>query len=552
MSNRIQSIVSSYISLFFLLLLVTFLQKPVTSDVLEKNQNVDISVKDGDDLFVKAIEDSYSLLEKSNSRNVANDEYFHDEHCLLATSNISSKHGGHEKEQIILASTLNGALVAIGSKTGEILWRRNDESVVKSVYDIYNGKHVAPTFIPDPKDGSLYRIGGDPINPLKKLPFSVPELVAASPSRSSDGTLYAGNKFDKWYSIDRLTGLQTGGMSPDGCFNFDEDSMSIKNSQLCPNLNPSTSFLIGRTEYNMRLFNFRNSDRHWDVTFHEYTASKPEPDVANAYKFEHYADCSRGSLAALDKKSGEIKWEIEVGSPVVGLYLVEGDGVVNLPVTSVSKETLSNLIGHVKEPKRIYSGNINETEKILHQRLYIGEYEYGLYAMPSLVDLKSFESIAIQIDQSAYESKQNFDHAEQANSLVSMKSKYPFKNTSLFDMRCPESNPKTFDLKDINTCSELGHFDVPRMSNIGLLPLHSHSAQHSNLLEISYETDKGDPEGLHGDPVDIKSIVTSLIVVILMLINVTKARSVGVELLKNMNPIFLEKKKIIVKLQQIQ
>ena len=540
MSYRSQSIMSPNISILFLVLLVTCLHNPVTSNVLEKNQNVQISVKDEDVLSVIEAKDSKSLVEKSK-RNLVNDEFFLDKNCLLATSNISIKYEGHEEQQIILASTLNGALVAISSKTGDILWRRNEESVVNSVYEMYNGKHVTPTFIPDPKDGSLYKIGRDPINPLKKLPFSVPELVAASPSRSSDGTLYAGNKFDKWYSIDRFTGLQTGGMSPDGCFNFDEDSMSLQNSQLCPNPNPS-NFLIGRTEYNMRLFNFRHSDRHWDVTFHEYTASKPGPDVTNAYKLEHYADCSRGSLAALDKKSGEVKWEIEVGSPVVGLYLVEGDGVVTLPVTSVSKETLSNLIGHVSEPKRIYSGNINDTEKILHQRLYIGEYKYGLYAMPSLVDLKSFESIAIQIDQSAYENKQNSDHAEHTNSLVSMTSNYPFKNTSLFDQSCPESNPKTFDLKDVNTCSELGHFDVPRTSNIGLLPLHSHSVQHSNLLEISYENDKVDPEGLHEDPVDNKSIVISLIIVILMLMNVAKARSVGVELLKNIKHYILGEK----------
>ena len=49
-----------------------------------------------------------------------------------------------------------------------------------------------PTFLPDPKDGSLYILGGSGKDSLKKLPFTVPELVAASPCRSSEGILYTG------------------------------------------------------------------------------------------------------------------------------------------------------------------------------------------------------------------------------------------------------------------------------------------------------------------------------------------------------------------------
>ena len=44
------------------------------------------------------------------------------------------------------------------------------------------------------RDGSIYMIGADPNEPLKKLPFTIPELVAASPCKSSDGILYTGKK----------------------------------------------------------------------------------------------------------------------------------------------------------------------------------------------------------------------------------------------------------------------------------------------------------------------------------------------------------------------
>ena len=53
---------------------------------------------------------------------------------------------------------------------------------------------VLPAFLPDPRDGSIYMIGAGPNEPLKKLPFTIPELVAASPCKSSDGILYTGKK----------------------------------------------------------------------------------------------------------------------------------------------------------------------------------------------------------------------------------------------------------------------------------------------------------------------------------------------------------------------
>lgn len=45
------------------------------------------------------------------------------------------------------------------------------------------------TFIPNPQDGQLYILGD---GRLSKLPFTIPQLVKASPCRSSDGLLYAG------------------------------------------------------------------------------------------------------------------------------------------------------------------------------------------------------------------------------------------------------------------------------------------------------------------------------------------------------------------------
>ena len=49
----------------------------------------------------------------------------------------------------------------------------------------------------------MYVIGAELKDPLKKLPFTIPQLVANSPCKSSDGLLYTGKKTDTWISIDK-------------------------------------------------------------------------------------------------------------------------------------------------------------------------------------------------------------------------------------------------------------------------------------------------------------------------------------------------------------
>ena len=107
----------------------------------------------------------------------------------------------------LLASTLDGKLIAINQATGEILWKLDDEPVVRSPFD--SAKPTLPAFLPDPKDGSIYMIGHHLKEPLKKLPFTIPQLVAASPCKSSDGILYTGKKVDTWFSVDRFTGIKS-------------------------------------------------------------------------------------------------------------------------------------------------------------------------------------------------------------------------------------------------------------------------------------------------------------------------------------------------------
>lgn len=193
---------------------------------------------------------------------------------------------------------------------------------------------VLPAFLPDPRDGSIYMIGAGPNEPLKKLPFTIPELVAASPCKSSDGILYTGKKVrdrsikcklincgkrttdsinrvrkmydaaktdgvkqlpkhllhfichtsqvDTWFAVDRLTGRRQGSVSFNGCEAAGTPWESQDSNQQCPNLQ-HPNFLIGRTEYNIMMFDSRSGGRKWNISFYDYSSNMGGGSVGADY-----------------------------------------------------------------------------------------------------------------------------------------------------------------------------------------------------------------------------------------------------------------------------
>jgi len=272
----------------------------------------------------------------------------------------------------ILISTLEGGLFAVDKKTGSIRWKLIDEPVVKSPYN--PAKPVLPAFLPDPKDGTLYMMGSSMTEPLKKFPFTIPELVAASPSKSAEGILYSGKKVDTWFSVDKSTGKKFGSLNYLGCMLGEDDT--------CPAKKAGT-FLIGRTEYNVMMYDTRTPDRKWNITYYDYAANMADSEAVTDYELAHFSDSSTGLLMTLDRMSGELAWESSLDSPVVAMYQLDGgDNIQPVPFTSVSIETLHNLIQNSD-----ITGNqekLGETK--LFPTLYVGEHKHGLFAVPSLVD----------------------------------------------------------------------------------------------------------------------------------------------------------------------
>ncbi|XP_065159273.1 serine/threonine-protein kinase/endoribonuclease IRE1 [Atheta coriaria] len=270
--------------------------------------------------------------------------------------------------RLLLFSTLNGNLYAIDQETGSVKWKIRDRPIItvpKDGVDALNS-----VFLPDPKDGSLYVITNTKER-IKKLGFTIPELVTSSPCRSSDGILYTGKKKDTWFMLDPKTGNRQQILGWD-----------ILHGPTCPVQTPDAIY-IGRTEYSLRMVDSKQSNRRWNVTFYEYAAVPMDKDTAALYDFLHFTSSSTGVVLTLDRRRGSIVWEKNFDSPVIGAYILDPDGLISLPFTSLSNQTLLNFANNLLEEER---GNMNAQQMKLYPTLYIGEHPEGLYALPSFVD----------------------------------------------------------------------------------------------------------------------------------------------------------------------
>uniref|UniRef100_A0A1I8HAL2 non-specific serine/threonine protein kinase n=1 Tax=Macrostomum lignano TaxID=282301 RepID=A0A1I8HAL2_9PLAT len=192
---------------------------------------------------------------------------------------------------LIFVSTIDGYFYAVEKYTGIIKWKIKEDPVVQVAFSDKS------FLLPDPTNGNLYVVGSsDSDVAIKKLPYSIPELVSISPTRSSDGTFCTGFKRDFWLSVDSRSGMKTDVFSSD------------RGSQKCPNkanefstLPEDTaatggtgggggsggarydqaghSILIGRSQHTLVVYDRLSGAMIWNVTYNDYSAhSITEPD----------------------------------------------------------------------------------------------------------------------------------------------------------------------------------------------------------------------------------------------------------------------------------
>ncbi|XP_063655242.1 serine/threonine-protein kinase/endoribonuclease IRE1 isoform X4 [Pan troglodytes] len=237
-------------------------------------------------------------------------------------------------ETLLFVSTLDGSLHAVSKRTGSIKWTLKEDPVLQVPTHVEE-----PAFLPDPNDGSLYTLGSKNNEGLMKLPFTIPELVQASPCRSSDGILYMGKKQDIWYVIDLLTG----------------EKQQTLSSAFADSLCPSTSLLyLGRTE------------------------------------MSHFVSNGDGLVVTVDSESGDVLWIQNYASPVVAFYVWQREGLRKVMHINVAVETLRYLtfmsgeVGRITKWKYPFPKE-TEAKSKLTPTLYVGKYSTSLYASPSMV-----------------------------------------------------------------------------------------------------------------------------------------------------------------------
>uniref|UniRef100_A0A8C2A1G5 Serine/threonine-protein kinase/endoribonuclease IRE1 n=1 Tax=Cyprinus carpio TaxID=7962 RepID=A0A8C2A1G5_CYPCA len=263
-------------------------------------------------------------------------------------------------ESLLFVSTLDGNLHAVSKRSGTIKWTLKE------------GMYM-PAFLPDPNDGSLYSLGGKNNEGLTKLPFTIPELVQASPCRSSDGILYMGKKQDVWYVVDLLTG----------------EKQQTLTSSYAEMLCPSSSLLyLGRTEYTITMYDTKSRELRWNATYSDYAFTLPDDDTK--HNMAHFVSNGDGLVVTVDSESGDVQWVQNYNSPVVAIYIWQREGLRKVPHTNVAVETLRYLTFMSGEVGRITQWNYpfpreKKTKDKLMSTLYVGKHSSGLYASPSLV-----------------------------------------------------------------------------------------------------------------------------------------------------------------------
>ncbi|XP_063618788.1 serine/threonine-protein kinase/endoribonuclease IRE1 [Cydia splendana] len=276
----------------------------------------------------------------------------------------------------LLFATLGGGMVAVEPHSGNIIWKLKDEPVVK-VPNQHDS--LMPQFLPDPRHGFLYMYGprGDQ-QMLKKMPLTIPELVANAPCRSTEGILYTGKKSDTWFILDPLTGSRehVSGFDKDKIFNSDEADTCFPDKK--------RGIYVARTEYNILMHDSKHEDQKWNVTFFDYSSLAMGKEMINDYGIIHFTSTSNGRVMSFDRKTGDLVWSHHFETPVVAAYLLDREGLISVPFNSIGDDTLDHIM---EDATTLSNGQgIKNSNIELYPTLYVGEHNHGLYALSSLVD----------------------------------------------------------------------------------------------------------------------------------------------------------------------
>jgi len=297
----------------------------------------------------------------------------------LVTINTLQKSGA--KLDSIFVNTIDGTLHAISKTDGKIRWSLKEDYVLKVPND-----HKKPYFLTDPRDGSLYVF--NPRDGIKKFPYTIAELVVASPFRSGDGHFYTGDKRDQWIALDGRTGLK-----------IDSLTSINQSSKISSNAYEQVVYLP-RTQYTISMFD-AYGNRKFNISYHDFQSQTSESALAD-HPYYHLTSSSDGLLISIDKKSGKIAWQLRLTHPVVNIYEYKSENLYKIPFAVFSLEALTSLAHESWRYKDLFSAQFGNKElaarSVFTPTLYIGYFDccnfYALTAFVSNSDIKLIENHA--------------------------------------------------------------------------------------------------------------------------------------------------------------
>uniref|UniRef100_A0A0K0E8C3 non-specific serine/threonine protein kinase n=1 Tax=Strongyloides stercoralis TaxID=6248 RepID=A0A0K0E8C3_STRER len=286
---------------------------------------------------------------------------------------------------ITLISTIDGITIGVDTFTGNEIWRYKDKPLLETPKTINNNFLI----LPNPQDGNLF-VYID--NKLKRLPFTIPQLVQVSPIKTSDGIFYTGAKKDVWLSIHFERGLQN-------------EEINIINDNTCP-VNKDELVYVGRTEYQVTMRNSTN-DSTWNVKYYDYTSYIPMEEDEKPLLM-YLSKPGSGKILCIDTVSKTIVWEKKFPSIIVDTFHLKKDGLHYAPNRFVGSETFEAFIKANKSDKNMYTALYNtifsemSMNEIRHHyyesSLYVGRSKEAMYAIPTYIS-PIFDKKEIVIDK---------------------------------------------------------------------------------------------------------------------------------------------------------
>ncbi|KAJ7625015.1 hypothetical protein DFH06DRAFT_1339801 [Mycena polygramma] len=323
---------------------------------------------------------------------------------------------------IVLVASVDGTIHALNRSTGHALWPISDKSAsqptlaplvrASRIHHDSDGRAFQETYIVEPQSGDIY-VMATPSSPLKRFPFSIPELVDMSPfsfADAGDHRVFVGSKETSMLVVELETGkikATAGSTCTSGSFKdlCQADSSLKDDKSLAPTLDldeldgtkpqmsKPTEVLIGRTDYHISIHTRPLNAHHpvQNLSFSTYGPNIRDNVLQSLYK--NTADdvymqslpngetisfkASRGEANKQDSASGSVLWAYKFSNPIVAIFDVLR--TQDLPSTFVllqSRPQLSAIL-----PQLNHATSMDQPPNI--DSVYIGMVEEtgSLFAM---------------------------------------------------------------------------------------------------------------------------------------------------------------------------